>query len=459
MAYREFSEQGAHHGPAANVALNRRQMFAWAAGGAVASTIFTSPAAAFWQAAAAAEGLFPATRAYLTDYVTSRRLPGAIAALGFGNNPLQNVAVGTVAMDSAVKVDENSLWRLYSMTKPVTGMAAMLLIEQGRMQLDQPLADILPAFRTMRVLTSADAAVDQTVPAERPITIRQLLTHTAGLGYSIIQSGPIKTYYEDHGIVPGQVSRMTIPGLSRGPSAPSLAAFADSLAAAPLVYQPGTTWSYSVGLDLMGRVIEVVSGMPFDTFLKTHFFEPLDMPSTGFQVARADIPRFATNYAPVGGMALPIDPASNSVYLDPPAFPFGGAGLVSSARDYDRFLAMLLGEGTLNGVRVLSPATAQLAMSNLLPAGVSTVGTMAEGNGFGAGGRVSLPGSLMGEGLYGWGGAAGTIAFVHRGRGVRLGGYANYMPSDAYDFQARLPLVMLQDVAAHAHAQHPSTAS
>jgi CubicO group peptidase (beta-lactamase class C family) len=192
--------------------------------------------------------------------------------------------------------------------------------------------------------------------------------------------------------------------------------------------------------------VEVVSGMPFDRFLKERLFDPLGMASTAFQVAPANVGRLATNYAPVGGALFPIDPAGSSIYLDAPSFPFGGAGLVGSARDYDRFLAMLLGEGTLAGERILSPATARLAMSNLLPDAVRTEGTFIAGNGFGAGGRVSLPGSPGGEGGFGWGGAAGTIGFVHRGLGIRFGGYANYMPSEAYDFQRRILEVALSDL-------------
>lgn len=429
--------------PAAAHALSRRQIFGWAAGGAALS-LTTSPARAFWQAAT---GAYPGLQTYIEEFVSSRRLPGALAAIGRGDADPVPVAAGTIAVGSSVPVDLDTLWRIYSMTKPITGMAAMMLIEDGRMQLDQPLADILPAFRTMRVLTAADAPVDQTVPAERPITIRNLLTHTAGLGYSIIQSGPIKQAYIDKGIVPGQVSRRSFPGLDRNTPLTSLAQFADELATLPLVYQPGVRWSYSVALDLMGRVIEVVSGMPFDSFLQTRIFDPLGMTSTYFQVPQSEIPRFATNYAPVGGILLPLDPAADSIYLDKPPFPFGGAGLVTSARDYDRFLHMLMGEGQLGSTRVMRRETAQLAMSNLLPDDIDRRGTFVDGQGFGAGGRVSLPGAREGAGVYGWGGAAGTIAFVDRTRRLRFGGFANYMPSEVYDFQRHVGEVFYSDLA------------
>lgn len=439
MMRAELDNFGTVHGPT----VSRRQMFGYAAG-AVALAGTASPARALWQGTSR----WPGLTAFLNGFVTSRRLPGALAAIGMAGNAAEMVAAGTIAFDSQRAADLDSVWRLYSMTKPVTGIATMMLIDAGRLRLDQPLADILPAFANMRVLTAADAPIDQTVPAQRAMTIRHLLTHTAGLGYSIIQNGPIKAAYEGAGIVPGQVSRMTFPGISPAPPAPSLAEFADRLATMPLVYQPGTKWSYSISLDLLGRVIEVVSGQPFDAYLRDHLFGPLGMDSTGFRVPEGQVDRLASNYAPFGGTLIPIDPAATSIYRDAPAFPFGGAGLVGSARDYDRFLHMLANHGELNGTRILSAATAHLAMSNLLPEGAETQGTFAAGSGFGAGGRVSLPGSPTGPGIYGWGGAAGTIAFVDPTRKIRFGGYANYMPAEAYDFQRRIGEVFFADLMA-----------
>lgn len=424
-------------------AATRRELFGWLAGGAALATLGL-PRDAVAQAATR----FPLLKAYIDGYVSSGRLPGAIAAIGIGNSPLESVAAGTIAVGSSTTADLDSIWRLYSMTKPVTGMATMQLIEQGRFALDTPLYDILPAFRTMRVLTAPGAAIDSTVAATRPITIRNLLTHTAGLGYTIVQPpSPIRTAYTEQGIIPGQVSRTPFPGLDRGTPAPSLAAFADRLATLPLVYQPGSKWSYSVSLDLLGRVIEVVSGKPFDQYLQDNFFDPLGMTSTGFKVKPEWLPRFASNYAPIAGNLIPLDPAATSIYLDTPPFPTGGAGLVSSARDYDRFLAMVMNDGMHDGTRILSAETVRIGTSNILPAGADTTGSMAANTGFGAGGRVSLAGAAGGEGIYGWGGAAGTIAFVDRRRRIRFGGYANYMPSSAYDFQQRVAEVFSQELA------------
>lgn len=429
---------------ASAVPMDRRALLGWLSGGAALAAAAVSPARAMWQA----RDPFPALRAFITDYVTSRRLPGALAA--YGRTPvgaLYTVAAGTIANDSQRRVDENTLWRLYSQSKPVTGIAVMMLVDQNRLTLDTPIAEFMPRFADVRVLARPDAPIDQTVPLTTPITVRHLLTHTAGLGYGLNQSTPLEREWISRQLVPGQVSRLSIPGLPAGRTRGPLAAWADAVAELPLLAQPGTRWHYSASLDLAGRLVEVVSGLPFDRYLKERLFDPLGMTSTSFQVSAENAERLATNYAPFGGALLPIDPAGSSVYLDAPSFPFGGAGLVGSARDYDRFLAMLLAEGTLAGERILSPATARLAMSNLLPEGASTQNSFVAGNGFGAGGRVSLPGSPGGAGLFGWGGAAGTIGIVHRGLGIRFGGYANYMPAEAYDFQRRIVEVALSDIA------------
>lgn len=390
--------------------------------------------------------LYPATDAFIAGFVDRRELAGTLACIGKGQEAPVSFGAGAQAMDSAKPVGPDTLWRLYSMTKPVTAMAAMLLVEEGRMGLDQPIADFLPAFARMTVQDTPDGSITAVHPAKTPITVRQLLTHTAGLGYNIIQSGPLRDAYNKAGLIGGQVSRLPIPGMPPITPAPSLAAFADRLAELPLVYEPGTRWSYSVGLDLMGRVIEVVSGQAFDAFLKARLFDPLGMTSTFFQVPASEAGRLSTNYFPMGGVLLPIDPGTSSIYLDKPPMPYGGGGLVSSARDYDRFLAMLLGEGETGGVRIMKPETARLAMSNLLTEGVATKGSMIDGQGFGAGGRVSLAGSPTGEGVYGWGGAAGTIGFVDRARGYRVGGYTQYMPADVLPFQAKFGEAFYKDV-------------
>ncbi len=413
--------------------LDRRQIFA-AGAGLLAFSAF--PAHAKRELARANNLGWIDIQTMFDAYVADKRIPGAVAAVARGTDDASFLFAGTIARDDMRVMDPDSLFRIYSLTKPVTGMATMLLIEDGKLKLDQDLADILPAFADPQVLIDPANSLDAR-PAKAPITIRNLLTHTAGLGYNIITKGPLVDEYNRLGLTPGQLSRKPLPGFPPVVTAPSLTEFADRLATLPLVADPGTKWSYSVSLDLLGRVIEVASGMPLDRFLQTRLFDPLGMTSTYFQVPTTEVPRLTTNYgiSPIG--KFPIDPGKDSIYLDKPPFPFGGAGLVSSARDFDRFQLMLAGYGAVGRTRIMKSETAKLGMSNLLPPGTDTKGTWNEGQGFGAGGRVLIAPDARGSGLgtYGWSGAAGTVAWVDPTRGIRASGYAQFMPDESLSFR------------------------
>jgi CubicO group peptidase (beta-lactamase class C family) len=415
---------------------SRRRFMTMAGLGAVA-TMLPTPAWSFL----ARE--FPTLKGQIDGFVAAKKAAGIVAAIGEGNAAPEYVAGGTLAIGDATPVDADSLFRVYSMTKPVTGMAAMILIDEGKMKLDQPIADFIPEFAQMRVATDPVASLDS-VPAKTQITVRHLLTHTAGLGYSIVSKGALLKAYMDNGITPGAVSKLPIPGFEPGAPVPDLKTFAERVAKLPLIAEPGTKWSYSIALDLMGRVIEVASGMSFDAFLKARIFDPLKMTSSYFQVPQDQVKRFTTNYGVLGGTLIPIDPAADSVYLPKPPFAFGGAGLVCSAKDYDRFLAMVLNGGTLDGVTVMSPATAALAVSNLLPAGTDTKGTFIDGQHFGAGGAVGQGEKL---GSFGWSGAAGTVGFVNFLRKFRATGMIQYMPPDSMPFHADFPKWVVADLS------------
>ncbi|WP_058756023.1 serine hydrolase domain-containing protein, partial [Sphingomonas endophytica] len=352
------------------------------------------------------------TQALYDSYIRDHKMPGIVGAFGIGEFPTAFVAAGRISLDAvAPETGPDSLWRIYSMTKPITGMAAMLLIEDGKLSLDEPLSKYFPAFARMRVLTKPDTSL-ATRPARRPITIRELMTHTSGIGYSINAKGPLLEEYERLGLVPATVNAQ-VEAEARKVRPTSLAAFADRVAKAPLVYEPGTKWHYSMGLDVLAAVVEKASGMPFERFVQTRLFDPLKMNSTFWQVPVGEVGRFATNYVFVDDALSQLDPAARSPWLSPPSFPYGGAGLVSSARDYDRFLHMLQDAGTLDGVRVMKAETARLGMSNLLPPGV-TFESEGQRRGFGAGGVVYLSDDPngAGKGSYGWAGAAGTLALV-----------------------------------------------
>jgi CubicO group peptidase (beta-lactamase class C family) len=384
---------------------------------------------------------WPAVAAMAEKYVGGGKVANLFLTFGWDQQPhAHTVGGGTLAIRKPGAVDENSLYRIYSMSKPITGMATMILIDEGKLGLDQPVHEILPAFRDMRVLIDPEGPLDETVPANQPITIRMLLTHTAGLGYQIISKGPLQKAFNEQGLIGGRVSRTPIPGIEPVTPAPGLAVWADRLAELPLMYQPATKWSYSCSIDLLGRVIEVASGMPFEAFLKKRIFEPCGMSSTFMQVPASEAHRLTDNYGVVGGVPFPIDPGASSIYLDPPEVPAGGGGLVSSPKDYDRFLRMLLGYGTLDGKFVMSEQAVRVGTSNLIPASVDLTGSWAEGEGHGAGGRVK--GST-----FGWGGAAGTLAAVDFGMKLRTGLWTQYMPTEAYPIRNEFLAALEKDLA------------
>ncbi len=385
-------------------------------------------------------------------YVDSRKVSGMVVTLGFGDGPLTAIRAGVDSFTAPRPSGLDSIYRIYSMTKPVTGMGAVALIDEGRLGLDQPLHEILPKFRTMQVQKVYDGpiAADNLEPAVRPITIRQLLTHTAGLGYGIVQSGPIAEAFRERGVVPGLVTRLQALPVFRGIAVQGLDVFADRVAEMPLVYQPGTKWSYSIAFEILGRVIEVVSGQPFDRFLRERFFDPLGMVDTHFQVPRAKAERMTTSYFLYNGSLLPIDLGTDSVYFDPPPLPFGGSGLASTPQDYDRFLAMLHNHGLFEGRRVMTESAVRLGTSNLLPDTVDPANAYEGGAwDYGAGGRV---GKGAETGAYGWAGAAGTLGFIYRPLNLRAGLYTQYMPSMAYPLIDEFPAAIRADLAAAGHA-------
>ncbi|MEE9434983.1 MAG: serine hydrolase domain-containing protein [Sphingorhabdus sp.] len=417
--------------------LSRRSIFAMAGLGALAAAI-PAPLYAF------ASREYPEMTANMMRYLETRKAAGIVMAVGIGDDAPDIIKSGTLSFASQTPVDEHSLFRVYSMTKPITGIAAMILVDDGKIKLDQPIADFLPEFAKMRVLTDSENSMES-VPAKTQITLRHLLTHTAGLGYSIISKGPLLKAYMANGITPGVVSKLPIPGFTGGAPTPDIETFSKRLGALPLIAEPGTKWSYSVALDLLGHLIGVVSGMKFEEFLAQRIFGPLGMKSSFFHVPKSEVHRFTTNYAVNNGKLLPIDPGQHSIFLDKPAFAFGGAGLVSTAHDYDHFLHCMMNFGKLGDVRIMSDAAARLALSNLLPAAVNTDGTFVNGATFGAGGRVGLG---IQAGSFGWGGAAGTNAFVSTKYRVRATGMIQYMPSRAQDFQSKFPGWVIADLVA-----------
>ena len=270
------------------------------------------------------------------------------------------------------------------------------------------------------------------------VTVRHLLTHTSGLGYFSRIDGPLRDAYIELGLLPVRTGGQSLPNVPPFTYAPNLKAFADRLATLPLLADPGTRWIYSMSPDLLGRVIEVASGTSFEAFLQARLFAPIGMTSTFFTVPKSEAHRLTSLYTLREGRAEVLtDPGPTSICLGPPPFPFGGSGLIASPRDYDRFLRMLAGEGATLGTRILRRPTARLAMSNLLPPDVDMRGALVSSQGFGALGSVALRTQPDGKGpgTFGWSGGAGTTAFVDPARGLRVAGYAQYIPARELPFR------------------------
>lgn len=382
-------------------------------------------------------------QALLDGYVSSKQFAFASAALLAGGDQVDYLNAGTLAYDSRVPADENTLCRIHSMSKPLTAAAAMILIEDGKLGLDQPVADVFPSWKAMRVAIAPKVSLDSR-PARTAVTMRHLLTHTAGLTYFFFKQDKVGDAYDAHGITPGLniAAGKAKPGDRQ---AHSLAEMMDRLAELPLMFDPGTQWHYSIGLDAMGAVIEKVSGQGFDEFLRQRLFDPLDMASTGFTVAPKDYARFATLYQ-LDDKGQAVFDTSPGAFAEKPQLLSGGGGIVSSGRDYMRFGQMLLGRGQLGSVRVMKEATAATMMSNLLQNGVRDD----EGNGYGAGGRFVLPGPTGrwgAPGSYGWGGHASTLFTVDPARRQIMVFMTQRMPSDKSPAPRELPAAIAADLS------------
>lgn len=308
---------------------------------------------------------------------------------------------------------ENTLYRIYSMTKPITAVALMMLYEEGRFQLNDPVAQHLPAFAELKVLQGTDDKGDPILkdPVRAP-TVRDLMRHTAGMTYGVFGDTAVDRAYRETNLL----------------QSPDLQTFAQRLARLPLQYDPGERWHYSVAVDLQGRLVEVLSGMAFEDFLRERIFQPLGMRDTAFVISPRQMPRLAQLYSPKGttiswnapwklstSQALEVaDPKLSEPFTAGGYFASGGAGLVSSTDDYLRFSQMLLNGGELDGVRLLSPRTVAHMSRNHL-SGISSEG-LNSASGFGLGVAVTLDPGVSGEigstGSYGWGGAAGTRFWV-----------------------------------------------
>ncbi|MDX2238080.1 MAG: serine hydrolase domain-containing protein [Hyphomonadaceae bacterium] len=391
---------------------------------------------------------FSASQALLDRYVAEGKIAGACLAIGRGDAPPTWVNAGVRARGLPEPAGPDTLWRIYSMTKPITAVAALEMIEEGPERLDQPIADFLPAFARMQVATAYDPL--QTRPAARPITLRHLMTHTSGLSYHINEGSPLAPVYRAAGVMPVGAQLDVQEGDGAPPT--DLETFAACVAPLPLIDDPGARWEYSIGLDVLGAVIQAAWGLPFETFLRRRLLAPLGMDDTGFSVPAAKRSRLAANYLITPDGPREIDAPATSAWIDAQVMPSGGAGLVSSARDYARFCAMLLNGGAVGRWRLLRPRTAALARSNLLPPETRAFPPWWSGDAFGAGMGVITPASAKPgrepPGAYGWAGAAGTSMWIDPVNGFYAVLMTHFMPSRAYPLWDETRAAVYADLAA-----------
>jgi CubicO group peptidase (beta-lactamase class C family) len=364
---------------------------------------------------------WPAVQKTLDGLVAARRGSGLGVGICFGDDEPAYPSAGTLAFDNRTPFDENSIARMYSITKNVTRIATLLLVEDGKLALDQPVTDLLPEFRDLRVIIDPAKGLDSR-PARKVMTMRHLITNTSGLGSWTPGSDsgePLHQLYRERGVTPGNYGTGRIrPGYGAQPK--TLDELIGRVAELPLAFEPGTVLHYSIGFDVMALVIQRVSGMGYDEFLQRRLFKPLGMKSTGFQVSTRDADRLTTLYDATGRNApadatnpsLPadlriVDDRATSDWLKPPAPPAGGAGLVSTTRDFLRYARMLLNEGTFEAVRVMKPETARLAVGNIHPPGVED-----PSEAVGSGSRALLMNPLYPPGTIGSAGASGTIFWI-----------------------------------------------
>jgi CubicO group peptidase (beta-lactamase class C family) len=333
----------------------------------------------------------------LKSEVARSRVPGAVALISRNGSIAYFESFGFRDPVSRAPMAKDSIFRIYSMTKPVVSVAAMMLWERGKFLLDDPIGKYLPELADVKVAVQRDGAIEQ-VAAARKITIQDLLRHTSGLTYEFRGSGPIHKMYMDAKIYRrSQTNAEQVATLGR----------------MPLIHQPGTRWEYSRSTDVLGRLVEVLSGSTLGAFLHEHIFTPLGMVDTAFHVPPDKHPRLAEAFAK--------DPESGgTVQLievrDAPAFESGGGGLVSTALDYAKFLQLMLNRGVMDGVRLLSRKTVELMTADHLGPITGAPDLLVPGYGFGLGfavrlqaGIAAIPGSV---GQYFWGGLAGTTFWV-----------------------------------------------
>jgi CubicO group peptidase (beta-lactamase class C family) len=376
--------------------------------------------------------------AVLHRYVDDGRLPGVQTLISRRGQLVHRDCYGLTDIEAGTKVQEDTLYRIYSMTKPITAVALMMLFEEGAFLLEDPISQWLPEFAEVQVWTGGTADAPETRPLETPLNVHHVLTHTSGLTYGFQYAHPVDELYRRNGL--GDFSTPTY----------DLAEGMRTLASLPLQFEPGTRWNYSMSMDVCGALVERMSGLTLDEFFRTRIFEPLGMTDTAFAAPESDLDRCSVLYALLPGTEEKVAMAPKGSMTVMPTYLDGGGGLVGSSDDYLRFCDMLVGGGALDGVRLLSPRTLRFMASNHLPGG-QTLNDMGQatfsetsmaGTGFGLGFSVLVdqaaslsPGSV---GQFAWGGAASTAFWIDPVEELAVVFMTQLLPSNVYPLRRNL---------------------
>jgi CubicO group peptidase (beta-lactamase class C family) len=381
---------------------------------------------------------------HLARYVDDGRLAGWQLLVSRHGDVVHSSTYGMRDREAGLPVEDDTIWRIYSMTKPVTSVAAMMLYEEGAFELTDPVSRFIPSFAGVRVFTGGSAQKPVTGPATEPIRMWHLLTHTAGLTYGFHHAHPVDALYRDAGFEWGQP-----PGMD-------LEACCDAWASLPLLFQPGAEWNYSVATDVLGRVVEVCSGQTLDAFLAERILGPLGMRDTAFFADESRAGRLAALYVPDPGTGRAVPSPMGAAALRRPACLSGGGGLVSTAADLHRFTQCLLNDGGLDGVRLLGSRTLRFMRRNHLPGGADLEAfgrplfaeTTFHGIGFGLGFSVVLdpvanhvPSSA---GEFAWGGAASTAFWVDPAERITAVFLTQLLPSSTYPLRSQVRQLVMQ---------------
>ena len=340
-------------------------------------------------------------------YVEEGKIPCAQVQVAHGGNVVLRHTTGMADIESNISLMDDAIFRIYSMTKPVPGVALMILYEQGLWKFDDPISKFIPEFKELQVMESFDEQKTNLVPMDREPTMRELLNHSAGFGYGLRGDDPVNKAYRQKQVLASK----------------DLDELINKVSQIPLLSQPGEQWYYSVAVDLQGYIVQKLSGMKYGEFLEKHIFKPLKMADTGFFVKKEDQPRFAEIHSwdsERNRLTQRPHRKDRPSYLDPNRLESGGGGLVSTAHDYARFLQMLVNEGSLEGAKVLTPESVRIMRTNSLRDELNIRGGLDRpgqaGIGFGVDFAVIydpiLANSPQGPGTYYWSGAAGTWFWI-----------------------------------------------